>query len=251
LVLIPGGKFWMGAQDSDPTGRNYAPQALRDESPVHEVELTAYFLSKYEMTQGQWERVAAVNPSVYHPPGGFAPSLLHPVENVSWPMCMEMMGSLGLSLPSEAQWECGARGGTSTAWWTGDELESLRGKVNIADQSYVRAGGSASQAAEMSDLDDGSVVHCAVGKYDANAYGLHEVTGNLWEWCMDGYDSGFYGKAVGIDPVSPWSGSAPRVNRGGSFGSAASGARSAYRNASTPENRDRDLGLRPSRGITP
>ena len=248
FVLIPGGTFWMGAQNK-PGAQNHDPQATSDEGPVHEVELSPYFLSKYEMTQGQWERIAATNPSNYKPPGGFAPSLLHPVEQVSWPMCFDLLESLGLSLPSEAQWECGARGGTSTAWWTGQELESLRDRVNIADKSYVKAGGSAGQAAEFPDLDDGSVVHCVVGKYAANGFGLHEVAGNVWEWCLDGYDSGFYGQKSGKDPLSPWSGASDRVYRGGSFSSAASDARSADRDYSTPETRPSTLGLRPSRAL--
>ncbi len=81
---------------------------------MHEVELSPYFLSKFEMRQGQWQRIAAVNPSVYRPPKGFAPSLLHPVERVSRFMCFDLLESRGLSLPSEAQWECGTRGGTSS-----------------------------------------------------------------------------------------------------------------------------------------
>jgi formylglycine-generating enzyme required for sulfatase activity len=250
FVLIPGGKFWMGAQNK-PGAQNHDPAASNDEGPVHEVELSPYFLSKYEMTQGQWQRIAATNPSYYKPPGGLAPSLQHPVEQVSWLMCFELLASLGLSLPREAQWECGARGGTLTPWWTGQELESLRGRVNIADKSFVEAGGSAAQAAEFPDLDDGSIVHCAVGNpsYPGNGFGLHEVAGNVWEWCLDGYDSGFYGKNVGKDPLSPWSGSSARVSRGGSFNNAASVARSANRINYAPEARDSSLGLRPSRAL--
>jgi len=249
FVLIPGGKFWMGAQKIDPAGQNYDPQEGSNEGPVHEVELSPYFLSKYEMTQGQWSRIAANNPSYYQPPGGLAPSLLHPVEQVSWTMCFELLERLGLSLPSEAQWECGARGGTSTPWWTGPERESLRGMVNIADQTAKKAGAPWSDINDWPDLEDGSVVHCAVGKYAANAFGLHEVHGNVWEWCLDGFDPGFYGKKAGKDPVSPWLGSAARPTRGCCFNNAASLARSAARNDSTPAYRGNSLGLRPSRAL--
>jgi formylglycine-generating enzyme required for sulfatase activity len=249
FVLIPGGKFWMGAQNKS-GAQNHDPLARSDEGPVHEVELSPYFLSKYEMTQGQWQRIAATNPSYYQPPGGLAPSLLHPVEQVSWPMCFDLLESLGLSLPSEAQWECGARGGTSTAWWTGQERESLRGKVNLADQTAKKAGASWQAIADWPDLEDGSVVHCAVGKYEANGFGLHEVAGNVFEWCLDGWDSGFYGKKSDKDPVSPWSGSSYRVYRGGSFINAASFARSAFRDLfHAPEFRSINLGLRPSRAL--
>ena len=248
FVLIPGGKFWMGAQNK-PGAQNHDPQAASDEGPVHQVELSAYFLSKYEMTQGQWARIAATNPSYYKPPGGLAPSLLHPVEQVSWPMCFDLLEDLGLSLPSEAQWECGARGGTSTAWWTGQERESLRGKVNLADQTAKKAGAHWSAINDWPDLEDGSVAHCAVGQYSANSFGLHEVAGNVWEWCLDGFDQGFYGKKSGKDPRSPWSGSSSRVIRGGSFNDAASNARSANRSRHPPGFRDSNLGLRPSRAL--
>ena len=67
LVLIPAGRFWMGAQSTDEAGRNYDPQAQPNEGPVHEVELSPHFLSKYEMTQGQWQRIMGANPSAYTP----------------------------------------------------------------------------------------------------------------------------------------------------------------------------------------
>jgi formylglycine-generating enzyme required for sulfatase activity len=88
-----------------------------------------------------------------------------------------------------------------------------------------------------------------VGSFRANAFGLHDVHGNVWEWCLDGYDSNFYGKRVGKDPLSPWSGSSSRVSRGGGFLDAASYARSALRINRTPESRDLTLGLRPSRAL--
>jgi formylglycine-generating enzyme required for sulfatase activity len=241
----------MGAQAENPNGRNYDPQARSGEGPVHEVELSPYFLSKYEMTQGQWQRIASVNPSYFQPPDGLAPSLQHPVEQVKWKDCFALLENLGLSLPSEAQWECGARGGTSTRWWTGQEYESLRGKVNVADKSFVAGGGVAASVADMPDLDDGSVAHAAVGTYAANGFGLHEVVGNLGEWCLDGYDSGFYDKKVGKDPWSPWSSSVNRVLRGGDWFISPAYARSAFRRDLAPENRDYICGLRPSRRITP
>ncbi len=252
FVLLPGGRFWMGAQPDDRNGRNYDARAEVDERPPHEVLLSPFFLSKYEMTQGQWERAFGTRPSYYQPPLSLAPSLLHPVEQVSWAMCFQRLPHLGLTLPSEAQWEFAARGGTSTVWWTGNELESLRGKVNIADKSYVKARGRPENAAEMPDLDDGSVAHAAVGdaRYAVNAFGLHAVAGNLWEWCLDGYDAVFYKNASSLDPVSPWSGAAPRVGRGGSFNDSASDARSANRLHSAPELRVNLVGVRPARALS-
>ncbi len=188
FVLIPGGKFWMGAQRTDPTGRNYDPQARGSESPVHEVELSPHFVSKYEMTQAQWLRFVGRNPSYYGPNSkfnGHQHDLRHPVENVSAMDCRVILGRLGLSLPSEAQWENDCRGGTSTPRWTGEERESLRGNVNVADMAFVHAGGLKSIADEWPDLDDGWGVHAPVGTFAPNPFGLWEVLGNVWEWCQD------------------------------------------------------------------
>src|ERR1700752_3225801 len=112
----------MGAQNTDRDGHDYDAQASTLESPVHEVTLSPYFLSKYEMTQAQWSRLTGRNPSQYTAENyerswnqaGDGIDLLHPVERVTWSRCMEVLSRFGLTLPSEAQWECAARGGTET-----------------------------------------------------------------------------------------------------------------------------------------
>jgi len=249
FVLIPGGTFWMGAQKEDPEKPNYDPQARGNEGPVHAVTLSPFFVSKYEMTQEQWERFAGENPS-YYQSGGLVPKpWLHPVEQVSWEDCQRVMERLGLLLPTEAQLEYGARAGTTTVWWTGAERDSLIGAANLADQAARRAGGTWPGIADWPELDDGFVVHAPVGSYRANAFGLHDVAGNVWEWCRDDYG--------GYDvPVAPGDGerqvsSRNRVNRGGSFTNPAAYARSALRDLNTPETRDNNLGLRPARVIDP
>jgi formylglycine-generating enzyme required for sulfatase activity/serine/threonine protein kinase len=260
LVLIPGGAFWMGAQKDDPAGRNYDPATNADTSPVHEVTLSPYFLSKYEMTQGQWEHVSGTNPSTIRP--GFYStgwnragkdwSGLQPVEQVSWADCMETLERLGLSLPSEAQWEAGCRAGTSTPWWSGAERESLQGVANLGD-SYAKSHGFDFLPLWESWLDDGQSVHSEVGTYRANAFGLHDTHGNVSEWCRDGYESEYYGQSPERDPLREATGaaSAGRVVRGGSYSVPASLAHSAHRTGGTPEVRTGSLGLRPARGITP
>jgi formylglycine-generating enzyme required for sulfatase activity len=246
LVLIPGGTFWMGAQKTDPAGQNYDPEAQIDES-VHRVTLSPYFLSKYELTQGQWSRFTGLNPSNYK--SGFDGTVgsTNPVEQVGWLTCERVMRGLGLELPSEAQWEFGAGGGTSSVWWTGSAKESLADKVNLADQSFVAAGGPAGQAAWWPEFKDGFAVHAPVGRLAANGFGLHEVCGNVWEWCFDAYDG--YTPDDATDPRVADAGSSSRVFRGGSFSLAASRARSAYRGDNTPETRGNNLGLRPSRAL--
>ncbi len=250
FVLIPGGTFWMGAQRTDPSGRNYDPRANDNEAPVHEVTLGAYLLSKYEMTQGQWMRIAGRNPSTYGP-ANFAghASETHPVEQLSWTASMSLMGRLALLIPSEAQWEFGCRGGTDTPWWTGRERESLRGKVNLADKSAKNAGAIWPAIDDWPDYEDGWPLHAPIGSLAANPYGLHEVHGNVREWCRDGY--GKYSARRQVDPVTPWADVALRVGRGGSFGGHASDVRSSDRKLLGPKDNDSRSGLRPARLITP
>jgi formylglycine-generating enzyme required for sulfatase activity len=257
FVLIPGGTFRMGAQNTDPTGPNYDPQARSDESSPHEVTLSLYFLSKYEMTQGQWERFVGRNPSTYSERNwstswsrdGKSWSALHPVEQVSWTECMEVMSRLGLTLPSEAQWENGARGGTETPFWTGSDLESLKDAANLAD-AYGKSHGADAWASWEKDFDDGNTLHAEMGSYRPNPFGLHDVIGNVWEWCQDGYDTSAYQSGPKVDPVAPWTGGSVRVFRGGGFNLAASDARSAVRGNNAPDYRFNVLGLRPARVVT-
>ncbi len=255
FVLIPGGTFQMGAQSTDPSGPNYDPQAVSsDESPVHEVTLSPYFLSKYEMTQGQWERLVGRNPSnngpsLYYPSWnragkGWTP--LHLVEQVTWTECMDVMARLGLSPPSEAQWENGARGGTDTPYWTGSDLESLVDAANLSD-AYGKSHGNHAWSVWERDFDDGNTAQAEVGSYRPNPFGLHEVIGNVYEWCLDGYHDTFYGRSPRVDPVAPWTGAKYRVLRGGGFNDNASRARSAIRDDTAPDARLFMTGLRPAR----
>ncbi len=246
LVLIPGGTFSMGSPEDEKDRQTNEKQ--------HDVKLDPYFISKYEMTQGQWERFAGRNPSGYKPPGkggDHAMTLLNPVEQVGYDDCAELLGQLGLTLPTEAQWERAARGGRETAWWTGAERETLRGNVNIADQAAARAGAPWQAIKDWPDLDDGHVVHAPIGSFPANPFGLHEVAGNVWEWCRDWYGSYDLGVMPGDgERKVPASERGSRVPRGGSFAIAASLARSAARALVTPEHRGNPLGVRPAKGVT-
>jgi len=252
LVLIPGGTYWMGAQSIDPTARHYDPLAREDESPVHEVELAAYFLSKYEMTQGQWLRFVGSNPSYYGPSTNFngrQTDLRHPVENVSWTDCTRVLTRLGLLLPTEAQWEVGCRAGTGTPWWSGADRDSLLGKINIGDQAFVRAGGPKPTGDNWPELDDGYGVHAPVGTFAGNPFGVHEVLGNVWEWCRD--DVGDYGMPRNPgDSLRVVADSTQRRIRGGCFNVALSWARAGFRYFGTPDYSDDILGVRPARAVS-
>lgn len=258
LVLIPGGSFWMGCQAEDPDGPNHDPATTDDEGPVHEVDLSPFLLSKYEMTQGQWERMTGVNPSAYGPDHyyetwnreGRGWSALHPVDMVHWNACMEVTARGGLTLPSEAQWEYAARAGTSTPFWTGRELASLAGAANIAD-AYAREHGLRMLTDWEPDFDDGFTLHAPVGKLRANPFGLHDVHGNVWEWCLDAYAQRAYQRPRPLDPVVLASRSPYVIQRGGSYLSDALTARVTFRNGLTKTDQDNTVGLRPARGLAP
>ncbi len=251
FVLISGGTFSMGAQNADPEKPNYDPQARSDEGPAHEVTLDPFFLSKYEMTQGQWERFTGENPSNYQS-GGLVPKPgLHPVERVSWEDCNRVLSRLGLLLPTEAQWEYAARAGTTTVWWCGSSAKSIGDfrAGNLYDSHSYEVEPQTRSWGIPEKWKDDHIIHAAIGSYSANGFGLHDVVGNVWEWTRDGITG--YGTPVREgDGARLLSGARSRVYRGGSFSSPASGARSAFRSGSAPGFRGDILGCRPSRVAT-
>ncbi|MGK0303891.1 MAG: sulfatase modifying factor 1, partial [Planctomycetota bacterium] len=171
-------------------------------------------------------------------------TLSNPVEQVDWSMCDTLLTRHGMELPTEAQWEYGCRGGTTSPWIV--DLLELKTVGNVADADAKRAA----PAWNCESWQDGHVVHAPAGSFGANAFGLYDVHGNVFEWCRDWY--GDYGsEQVGDGLRSGGSTSSSyRVFRGGSFGFAASIARSAYRSRNAPTFRDDLLGLRPARIIT-
>lgn len=254
FVLIPGGEFTMGAQ-RDSQKSNFFADAPGNEGPVHTVKLAAYFISKYEMTQAQWERATSSNPSEYDTRkrfNGKEVTRLHPVEAVSWYECERTLNWLGLALPTEAQWERAARAGKSTPWSTGSERNSLEGFANLPDKTAVRAGAAWEGLKDWPELEDGWVVHAPTGSFLPNAFGLHDVHGNVWEWCLEpleGYeqpvDDGDGRRKEAAGPKARDT----RLVRGGCFLTAASLCRSAYRAVDPPEARLNTLGVRPARRV--
>ncbi len=234
------------------------PGAELDEAPVHLVSLRAYFLSKYEMTQGQWLRSPAEirDPSVQKkgyiqkpdPRLGIPNPTVdrrHPVEHVSWDDCQQTLVRFGLSLPNETQWERGYRAGTTTRFWSGDRLLDLQGKANFGDHTYrVTLPGREATL----NVNDGWVAHAPIGSFEANPFGLHDIHGNVWEWTRT--SNSWYG----VTPVSDEDGArgpgpeivtSHRVARGGGFKTLAGGA--SARLWRPPTVLEDDIGVRPAK----
>jgi formylglycine-generating enzyme required for sulfatase activity len=248
FVLLPGGEVTLGSQGTDADAPYYDAQRKSDEV-LHEVTLAPFFLARHELTQGQWARLWSGDASLRRPSSyglgfrgaGMAAAVngAHPVEHVDWTMCRDVLGPHGLLLPTEAQWEYGCRGGTTTAWLSA--LAELSKYANVADATGKRAVPDWQCETWM----DGHVGHAPVGSFLANGFGLYDVHGNVCEWCRDWY--GAYGTEQPGDGLRPRSSSSDRVTRGGSFNIPAVFVRSAYRFSSAPAIRNDNLGLRPAR----
>ncbi|MEZ5964501.1 MAG: bifunctional serine/threonine-protein kinase/formylglycine-generating enzyme family protein [Planctomycetota bacterium] len=253
LVLVPGGRSVLGADATLPgDGRpaNLDPETPPEQSPSYVVDLAPYFLSRCEMTQAQWLRHTGDNPSTYRVGAHLTKidSLLHPVELVSWNDCDRVLRELDLCIPSEAQWEHAYRAGTHAPYPYGTDAHSLAGHENLADVT-ARERGTNHRLRFIDWLDDGWFVHAPVGSFAANAWGFHDMGGNVKEWCDDSWED--YGAAA------PRAGDGRRrgqfdqyrIVRGGSFSSYIDDARAAARagverGASGPE-----AGVRPARRI--
>lgn len=215
LVSIPAGKFLMGSPSDDKERGAGEFQ--------HEVEITkGFWLGKYEVSQEEYEKVMGTNPS-----NSKGPKL--PVENVSWDDAMEFCRKLSekegqaYRLPTEAEWEYACRAGTTSRYSTGDVLTK-------AQANYHGTG------------------TMAVGSYAANAFGLHDMHGNVAEWCSD-WD-GWYPPHMVVNPTGPEIGIG-RMLRGGSFQNQVLNVRSAFRHSGQPSSRGTGHGFRVARSLTP
>ncbi|CAK8725495.1 hypothetical protein KKHLCK_16865 [Candidatus Electrothrix laxa] len=229
FIYIPEDCFQMGSP-SDEKDR------YDDEGPVHTVCVDGFWMGQYEVTQGQWQKIMGENPAKFQKGANY------PVERVSWEDAQKFIAELNkrssrnYRLPTEAEWEYAARAGTSTARHWGDDIscdkamyENDEGSSEDSCVEYVRKRGL---------MPDSTA---PVGSYSANQFGLHDMLGNVWEWCADWY--GDYPSNSQTNPVGPSSGS-DRVIRGGSWYFNPWLVRSANRNRNTPVRRNYDLGFR-------
>jgi len=201
LVLIPEGTFMMGSPGGEGEG---------DERPRHKVTISRpFYLQTTEVTQGQWRAVMGSNPSRFKGDD-------RPVENINWEGIQEFIRRLNAKegtdkyrLPTEAEWEYACRAGSEGKWAFGDDAKQL------GEYAWYKG-------------NSGKETH-PVGKKRANAWGLYDMHGNVYELCQDRYNQVYYSGSPELDPQGPSSGE-ERVLRGGSWDEGPNDTRCAYRN---------------------
>ena len=222
MVAIPGGKFLMGS----PEGVGYDR-----EKPQHQVTIQPFYMGKYPVTQAQWEmvsRLPEVKIDLRSKPSHFKGANL-PVENVSWHDAQEFCARISKAtgklyrLPSEAEWEYACRANTTTPYYFGNTITT----------DLVNHNNKYGQTTD-------------VGKFPPNAFGLHDMHGNVWEWCEDGWHENYINAPTWPNNTIPWISQSDnnRMLRGGQWYLNPSYCRSASRSYNNGDRRNKDNGFR-------
>ena len=226
LKLIPAGTFTMGSPIEE--------DGAEDDEEEHQVTISkSYYLGAFEVTQGQYEQVMGENPSYFQKRViKKRDSSMYPVEKVSWEDAVKFCDRLSAlpeerkagrvyRLPTEAEWEYACRAGSKAAFTFGNNPSGLGAYAWFNENSEGQTH--------------------PVGEKKANAWGLYDMHGNVWEWCSDWYGS--YSKSAVVDPDGP-NAATNRVLRGGSWYDGAALCRSAFRYRINPGFRNKDFGFR-------
>ena len=230
MMSISSGCFQMGSE----TGGD-------DEKPIHKVCLKSFKMDKYEVSQEQYRQATGASPwDKCSGPYCTPPNPQDPAYFVNWDEANSYCQAQGKRLPTEAEFEYATRAGTTSMWFWGDDESRQCQYANVADKSAKSQFPSMEWA---NSCEDGYAMLAPVGKYQANAWGLHDMTGNVWEWVSDYSSDDYYKSSASTDPTGPTSGS-NRVFRGGSWGSGAALLRSAFRSGDAAERRNGVLGFR-------
>ena len=248
MIYVQGGTFKMGAQKTNSVGENFDYDAGEDETPIHSVTLSDYYLGEFEVTQGVWEAVMGfggrLDDGFYmrpfadvwlgsDPTTGYGKGSNYPAYYVSYedivnhfiPRLNKLTG-MNFRLPTEAEWEYAARGGKNQDYYL------YSGSDNLNDVAWYTSNSSSS-------------TH-PVGTKKPNSLGIYDMSGNVWEWCSDWY--GNYSTSSQTNPTGPTSGS-NRVLRGGCWYYNAQNCRVANRSGSNPGIRNYNLGFRLACGL--
>ena len=238
LVMIAAGCFIMGSENGN-----------QNELPSHEICISDFKIGKYEVDQKNFQSTMGFNPSPLVKAD-------HPVESVTWLDARAYCKKRGLRLPTEAEWEYAARGGTKTEYYWGDELAGKKG--NFCDSLCVLNK-------RDSNLTDGYKHSAPVGSFPPNPFGLYDMAGNLSEWVQDwmDIDTNYYMVSPKQDPVGPrpdldacmgvsCSGAfsvTQKIFRSGSWNKQAEAMRSAHRGDAHFQLRLEGIGFRCAKNI--
>lgn len=231
MVRIPGGKFLMGAAQSE-------AGASADEYPQHEVRVPEFWMGKFAVTQEQWGAVASftqIDRDLQREPAHFT-GAKRPVEKVSWEEAMEFCKRLSqrsereYTLPSEAQWEYACRAGTTTPFYFGPTVT-----IDLANYNSAHTYGKGPKGKYREQTTE-------VGRLWPNGFGLYDMHGNVWEWCLDDWHDSYKGAPA---DGSEWKSSGERkVLRGGSWHDDPTYCRAAFRLRTSRVLRSNTIGFR-------
>ncbi len=217
MVEVKGGSFIMGDESGD-----------KDEKPAHEVQVNTFSIAKTETTVRQWRAFCTATKRAMPEAPWFGLKDDHPIVNISWDDAIAYCTWLSATnkkhyrLPTEAEWEFAARGG-------------------IKSNGYAYSGAKAPDSiAWFSGHSNGTM---PVAQKLPNELGLYDMTGNVWEWCSDWYDAGYYALRVKDNPQGPHSGKFFTL-RGGAWDIGARNSRNSYRNPLSPTSRNHNKGFR-------
>jgi formylglycine-generating enzyme required for sulfatase activity len=245
MVLIPGGDFLMGSPEDE-------LERQESESPQHLVNIKPFCMGKYPVKQAQWQAVAAleqVSRELDPDPSNFKGKNL-PVEQVSWYDAVEFCDRLTAHtkrqyrLPSEAEWEYGCRAGTTTPFHFGETITTDLANYRGTDNEEYKWSGSYGPGSKGIYREETTVV----GSFDvANAFGLYDMHGLVWEWCADHWHENYEGATTDgsawIDPAND-NDNRLRLLRGGSWDDNPAFCRSASRINFNPVIRNDYFGFR-------
>jgi formylglycine-generating enzyme required for sulfatase activity len=282
MLFIPPGEFLMGNPEPfERMARDFPEYECRrilelvDETPAHKVRITrGFYLAECQVTVGQFAEFLGrsgyepepdrdgtggygYNPKIGDFEGrdvryswrdaGFPQEHDHPVVNITWADAVAFCDWLSrvegrtYRLPTEAEWEYACRAGTTTRYCSGDDPQSLDGYANLYDADAATVLPSWQRFSLPSA--DGFRFTSPAGVFKANAFGLRDMHGNVWEWCSDWYAKDYYAHSPVDDPQGPEDGE-EKVRRGGGWHTWPLYVRSAYRNYNTVESRYVGLGMR-------
>jgi len=242
MMQIPAGTFLMGSPKDE-------LERQESEGPQNEVTLSRFFMGKYPITQAQW-RVMAALPQVERElkadPSHFKGDL-HPVESVSWYDAVEFCDRLTIltnrqyRLPTEAEWEYACRAGTTTPFHFGKTITTELANYRGTDNEEYKWSGSYGDGPKGEHREETTPVNQFEG---ANAFGLCDMHGNVWEWCQDHWHSSYKGAPTDGSAWIEGGSSERRILRGGSWGDDPWLCRSAFRDDLGPGFDDSYLGFR-------